>query len=313
MQNFFISFNVVFPIFLMMALGFILKRVGVLSENTVKQMNNVIFRVFLPVMIFKNVYNSEIKEVLNPKLIVFSVVMTVLIVVLLFIIIPLIEKDNTKRGVLIQSVFRSNFVIFGLPITQALCGTSVLGEASVLVAIIVPIYNFMAVITLEIFNNRKPDFIKIIKGIIKNPLIIGSVLGILVNLIGVKFPTTIETSMGYLATITTPLALIILGASINLNTIGKNKWRIIGGVASRLLIVPAAALSLAAFVFGFRGQELAILIALFASPAAVSSFTMAQQMGADGELAGQLVMLGTVFCVPSVFMWIYVMVELGFI
>ncbi len=313
MNNFFISFNVVFPIAVMMALGFFLKKIRLMNGTTVKEVNNVIFRVFLPTMIFKNVYDSDISQVFDLKLVLFAVGAVFAVILFLFLIVPLLEKENSRRGVLIQAIFRSNFVIFGIPVTEALCGKSVSGAASVLIAVVIPIFNFAAVISLEVFKGNKPDIKKILKGIVTNPLIIASVLGLLVNFSGLRFFGVIEKAMGSVASITTPLALIILGASINFSTLGRNKWHIIYGLLARLVIVPAACILFAAYVFGFRGADLAILISLFASPAAVSSFTMAQQMGGDDELAGQLVMFGTVASVITIFLWIFTAMQLGLI
>ena len=313
MENFLISFNVVFPIFLMMLVGFALKKTNIVGDVTVRQVNNVIFRVFLPLMIFKNIYESKITEVFDIKLILFAAISVLSCIGLLFVIIPLVERDNKKRGVMIQGIFRSNFVIFGMPITQALCGSAVSGSASVLVAVIVPIFNFFAVVTLEIFNSSKPNFLKILKGIAKNPLIIASVFGIVIGLSGFKFPSVVESSIGTVASIATPLALIMLGASINFGTVGANRWHIIGVVTARLVVVPAIFVCLAALVFGFRGKELAILLAMFATPTAVSSFTMTQQIGGDDDLAGQIVMFGTVASVITMFLWIFVAVQLGWI
>lgn len=297
----------------MMALGFFLKKIKLVGEVTVKQVNNVVFRVLLPVMIVKNVYESDLSSVFDPKLVIFAVSCVAVSIALLLLIVPLIEKNNAKRGVLIQGMFRSNFVIFGIPVTQALCGESVSGAASVLIAVIVPVFNFAAVIILEIFKGNKPNFLKIFKGIVTNPLIIGSLVGLAINICGVSFPKVIESSMSSVASITTPLALIMLGASINFSSVGNNLWHIVWGVGVKLVLLPAACLSLAAFVFGFRGAELCILISLFASPAAVSSFTMAQQMGGDGELAGHLVMFGTVTCIFTMFLWILTAMQFGFI
>ena len=313
MQNFLISFNVVFPIFLMMVLGFFLKKINIMNDATVKQVNNVIFRVFLPLMIFKNVYESDINSVFDPKLIGFAAVSVIALVITLFLIIPLIEKDDKKRGVLIQGLFRSNFVIFGLPVTEALCGSGASGSASVLVAIIIPIFNFTAVITLEAFGDKKAGIKKVIKGIVTNPLIIASVIGLVISFIGFKFPSVVEKSISSISGITTPLALIMLGASINFKAVKGNLKQILIGVLGRLVLVPAIFLSLAVFVFGFRGNDLAILLTLFASPAAVSSFTMAQQMGGDDELAGHLVMFGTTACVVTVFLWIFLIVQMGWV
>ncbi|MBE6597786.1 MAG: AEC family transporter, partial [Ruminococcaceae bacterium] len=256
MSNFLISFNVVFPIAVMMALGFFMKKIKLMNETTVKQVNNVIFRVFLPTMIFKNIYDSEISEVFDPKLVLYAIGAVIALIVLLFIIVPIFEKDNSKRGVLIQAIFRSNFVIFGIPVTEALCGKGVTGAASVLIALVIPIFNFAAVVSLEVFKGNKPDVKKILKGIVTNPLIIASVLGLAVNFSGIRFFGVIEKSIGNVASVTTPLALIILGASINFSTVGQNLRHIIVGLSARLILVPAVFLFVAAYVFGFRGADL---------------------------------------------------------
>lgn len=306
-----ISFNIVCPIFLLMALGYFMKQTNLLHSAAVKNMNAVVFKIFLPAMIFKNVYDSDLSAVFNPKLIIFSVISVLICIAVLFITVPLFEKDNRKRGVLIQAMFRANFVIFGVPVSEALCGSEVSGSAAVLIAIIIPIFNFMAVITLEVFKGSKPDFKKIAKGIATNPLIIASLLGILALFTGIKLPVSIESTVANVSKIATPLALIMLGASINFKTIGENLTRIICGVCTKLIVIPLIFMSIAIFVLDFRGADIAILLALFASPPAVSSFTMAQQMGGDDELAGQLVMFGSTFSIITMFIWIYVIMHLG--
>ena len=313
MQNFLISFEVIFPIFLLMVLGFFVRRVNILSDGTVKQLNNSVFRVFLPVMVFKNIYESEIEEVFDLRMILFAVIAVVCCIAVLYIAIPITVKENARRGVMIQAIFRSNFVIFGLPVTEALCGRSASGTASVLVAIVIPLFNLAAVVTLELFRSNKPNFKKIMRGIVTNPLIIASLLGLAVSLCGVRFPTVIEKTVGNVASIATPLALIVLGASLRFSSVGRNMRCLLFGVTSKLILVPAVFLSIAAFGLGFRGEKLAILLTLFASPTAVSSFTMAQQMGGDDELAGQLVVFGTTACVLTMFLWIFLAVSLGLI
>lgn len=302
-----------------MILGFAIKKINLINDVTVKQVNNVIFRVLLPVMLFKNIYESDINKAFNPRLVIYAVVTIVIIIIALFIIIPIIEKDNKKRGALIQGIFRSNFAILGLPVTESLLSQSIISESaaagiatvSVLIAVIVPLYNFAAVITLEIFNSKKFQFMKMLKNIITNPLIIASVLGIVISSLNITFPSVIESSIKSISSITTPLALVVLGASIQFKTIAGNIKQILIGIIGKLIIVPALGIFIGAYVFNFTGVELIALLALFASPAAVSSFTMAQQMGSDADLAGQLVMISTAGCVFTVFMWIYIIIEVG--
>lgn len=313
MQNFLISFEVIFPIFLLMVLGFLMRRINILGDGTVKQLNNAVFRVFLPVMVFKNIYESQIEEVFDLRMILFAVGAIVLCMAVFYIVIPLTVKENSRRGVMIQAIFRSNFVIFGLPVTEALCGKGASGTASVLVAIIIPLFNLSAVITLEIFRSQKPNFKKILRGIVTNPLIIASLLGLGVSLCGVRFPMVLEKTVGSVASIATPLALIVLGASLRFSSVGRNMRCLLFGIVAKLVLMPAIFLPIAAFALGFRGEKLAILLTLFASPTAVSSFTMAQQMGGDDELAGQLVVFGTTACVLTMFLWIFLAVSLGLI
>ena len=310
MQNLVLSFNIIFPLFLLMVLGYFLKAVGMLDKTTLKKMNSIIFKAFLPCLIFYNVYTSEISDMFDKRLIIFSVASVVISFLVLIAVIPLIEKDNKKRGVIIQGIFRSNFVIFGIPLSVALYGDGIVGSAAVLIAIVVPVFNFLAVLSLEIFRGGRPDMVKILKGIVTNPLILSSLIGLLAMAVGLKLPSTLEKAIGDVSKITTPLALIVLGGSLDFGKIGGNAKQLGVSVIGRLVIVPCVFLP-AAVYFGFRNAELAILLSLFASPTAVSSFTMAQQMGGDDELAGQIVVFNTTLCVITVFLWIFILKQIG--
>ena len=310
MENLILSANVVLPLFFLMVVGYVMRRCNIFDENTLKQMNKATFRVFLPCLIFYNVYTSEISDIFDKKLVIFSVVSVVAMFLMLLAVIPFVEKDNPKRGVMIQGVFRSNFVIFGITLSVALYGDSIVGSAAVLIAVVVPVFNFLAVISLEIFRKGKPDLIKILKGIVTNPLIISSALGLIFMFDGIKMPHIAEETVKNLSRIATPLALVVLGGSINFSRIKGNTKQLVICVLSRLVLVPAVFLSLAA-AMGFRNAELAILISVFASPTAVSSFTMAQQMGGDDELAGQIVVFNTTLCIITVFLWIFTFKQLG--
>ena len=310
MENLILSFNIIFPLFLLMVLGYFLKAVGMLDKTTLKKMNSLIFKAFLPCLIFYNVYTSEVSDMFDKNLIIFSVVSVVVCFLILMALIPLIEKDNKKRGVIIQGIFRSNFVIFGIPLSVALYGEGIVGSAAVLIAIVVPVFNFLAVLSLEIFRGGKPDIVKILKGIATNPLILSSLIGLIAMGIGLKLPSTVEKAIGDVSKITTPLALIVLGGSLDFKKIGGNTKQLILCIIGRLVLVPCVFLP-AAVLCGFRNAELAILLSLFGSPTAVSSFTMAQQMGGDDELAGQIVVFNTTLCVVSVFLWIFVLKQVG--
>lgn len=312
MENLVLSFTVVLPLFIMMILGYILKVTKVFDEKTLIKVNSSVFKVFLPVLIFYNIYTSEIADSFNPKLIAFSVVAIVVVFLLCMLIIPVIEKDNKKRGVLVQGIFRSNFAIFGIPLSASLYSAQTTGSAAVLIAVIVPLFNFLAVIALEIFRGGKPELKKIIIGIITNPLIISSIIGLIILFTEVKFPTVIEKTICDISKIATPLALIALGGAVDFKKIKGNIKQLLIGMTGKLIVTPAIILS-SAVILGFRTSELAILLALAASPVAVSSYTMAQQMQGDDELAGQLLMFGTAVSIVTVFLWIFILKQMGYL
>ncbi len=310
MDNLILSFTVIMPIFIMMVLGYILKKVNIFDNDTLKKINTSVFKLFLPLMIFYNVYTSEIADVFNPKLILYSIISIIVVAILSFIVVCSLEKDNSKRGVLIQGIFRSNFAIFGVPLSISLYGDDIVGTASVMIAIVVPLFNILAVLVLETFRSGTINFKNILKGIVTNPLIIASALGLLALFTKVEFPSFISNTIRDIAKASTPLALIALGGSIDFKKVKSNIKQLIIGISGKLIFTPLLILSVG-ILLGFRDAELAILISLSASPVAVSSFTMAQQMGGDADLAAQLQMFGTTICIVTVFLWIFILKQLG--
>lgn len=306
MENLILSLNVVLPLFITMSLGYFLKYLNMFDNNTLDTMNNITFKSFLPMLLFYNIYKTDLQGVFNLKLMIFSATCVIALYLILYLIVPLIEKDNKKRGALLQGLFRSNFVIFGIPITESLFGSEKVGVAALLIAVIVPLFNILSVIALETFRGGKPDFRKISIGIIKNPLIIASCLGILTLLLKIKIPTAIEKTISDVSKIATPLSLILLGASFKFDNIKKYLKQTTIAVVGKTILTPCIILPIC-IMFGYRGVELTTLMIIFAAPTAISSFTMAQQMDSDSELAGQIVVFTSAFCVVTVFMWIFIL------
>lgn len=312
MENLILSLNVVLPLFLTMSLGYLLKQLNMFNDSTLDIMNNVTFKSFLPLLLFYNIYKTDLKGSFNLNLITFTLICVVSLYLVLYLIVPLIEKDNKKRGALLQGLFRSNFVIFGIPVTESLFGSEKIGVTALLIAVVVPLFNILSVIALETFRGKKPDFKKILKGIIKNPLIIASCIGILSLLLNIKLPSSIEKTISDISKIATPLSLILLGASFKFNEIRKYIKQTSIAVIGKTLLIPSIMLPICV-VLGYRDVELATLMIIFAAPTAVSSFTMAQQMDSDSDLAGQIVVFTSGFCVITVFIWIFILKQMNLI
>lgn len=311
MESLRIALEIVLPLFLLLAVGYCIKLTGIMNETSVRQTNNMIFKVFLPLLVFFNIYKTDLTSSFDMSLLLFAVVGVLLQFIISLCLVILLEHDNARRGVMLQGMFRSNFVLFGIPISTALFGDSAAGLASILIAVIIPLYNMLAVISLESFNGKKPSLWKILVGILTNPLIIASAAGILFVVLHIPLPTVLYKTVSDLSIIATPLAFVILGASFSFGETGRCVRDLCITLGAKLVAYPLLFIALA-ILMGFRDAHLAVLLTVFGSPIAVSSFTMAQQMGGDDKLAGQLVVFSSLLSVFAMFLFIFGLKELAF-
>lgn len=312
MESLYFSLKIVVPLFIMMLLGYIIKVTKILSEDAAGQVNKMIFRILLPLLVFMNIYHTDFASSFKSNLLFFSLIGVVIQFFISLSIVLLAEKDNSKRGVMIQGMFRSNFVLFGIPIAVAIYSGASAGVAALLIAVIIPLYNFLSVIALEMFNGKTPSFLKTLKGIITNPLIIASVLALLAQFFHIALPEILDSTLTDISGITTPLAFIILGASFRFGDIKTYVRQITITTLFKLVIFPAIFIGVA-ILLGFRGVELAVILGVFASPVAVGSFSMAQQMGGDSKLASQFVVITSLLSVVTIFGFIFLLKEFAFI
>ncbi len=303
-DNLIFTINVIFPLVALMAVGFGAKHLKKVSKDTVSQCNSLMFKLFLPILLFNNVRNTSLDSIMNFEVFGFVLVFVTLSFIITTIIIMKVEKDNSKRGVMIQGICRSNYALFGLPLIELLHPGQDLGIAAALVAIVIPIYNIYSVIILTVFNGGEIKIKKILKNLVSNTLIIGTLCGVIVLLLGVKMPQMLDSTFNNFAVIATPLALFMLGASFDMSRVKKIGKQLAIICAGRLVILPTIVVGIA-ILMGFRGIELTCLMVIFYSPTAASSYVMAVEMGGDGDLAAGTVVMTTMLCVVSMFVVIY--------
>ena len=323
MTDLIFAINATAPIVLMVVVGYFLKRLGMLDGNVARVLNKLVFRVFLPAMLFLNMYKIESLADVDFGFVWYTVIATVVLFCAAFGAVLLFTKENPKRGALLQSVFRANYALVGIPLATSLFGDEGAIAATVLSAFIIPVFNSLAVVGLSIFSSdKKPSVKKILIGIVKNPLIQAIALGFVAlgfRALFVKFGVTfrltdvvpVYKTINNLSSVATPLALLVLGAQFDFAAIPHLKRHIIFGVAARNLIVPVLGIGIAYFIGAFNGAHFATFVAVFCTPVAVSSVPMAQEMDADVSLAGQLVVWSTLFSALSIFLASYVLKLLG--
>ena len=315
MENFLLAFNVVFPIFLIMMLGVILKRKNMVDDKSLNVMNSLIFRLFMPTLLFFNIYNTGDLSTLsfdNLKLLAYAFISILIVLFLAWLIYMPNVKDKKKLSVLIQGVYRGNFVLFGLAIADSLYGKENLGTVSLLTAIVIPTFNVIAVILLEYYSGNEVNKIKLIKQVFKNPLIIATLTAIVFLVLKINIPKPVYKAIGDISKIATPLAFLVLGAGLKFGNILKNLKYLISVNILRLIGNPLITVGLGKLL-GFQGIELVALLSMSACPTAVASYTMAKEMNADGDLAGEIVATTSMLSIFTIFCWVLVLKNLSWI
>ncbi|MBQ7335195.1 MAG: AEC family transporter [Clostridia bacterium] len=316
MDSLIFALNAVAPIVIMVAIGYLLKKIGFMNEMFAKMANKLVFRVFLPSMLFLNVYKIDDLGGMDFGYVAYVLVALAVIFLLALPAVLMLTKVPGRRGALLQASFRSNYALIGIPLAQSLFGAEGVTVATLLSAVTIPMLNILAVISLSVFHDggEKPSVKKILWNIVKNPLIDSVLIGLAVlglraifvhtgNSFRLTDITPVYTVLGYLSNMATPMALLVLGAQFEFSAISSLKREIIFGTLMRTVIVPALGIGAAYVLFGsrFNGAHFASFVAMFATPVAVSSVPMAQEMGGDATLAGQLVVWTTLVSAFTVF------------
>ncbi len=310
MSAFRVCLNAILPIFFMMALGVIARRLGAIKREEIPKLNSIAFNFFVPFTLFYSIYNSELSHAVQPKLIGFTVLGVLCVYGLCLAYVLLTEHDASKRAVKIQGLYRSNSVIIGLPLAAQLSAGADLGPAVVLIALVVPISAILAVITFEVFSGKKPQLSRILLDILKNPLIISTLVGVAALLLNIRLPEPLESAVRQINNVTNPMLLFLLGAFFELGGLRQYMKDVIEVCIGRLIVIPAILLSIAWFA-GIRGVAFTAMIAIFGSATSTSSFTMVQQMGGDDVLAGDIVVASSALCCVTVLGWSVLFKTLG--
>ena len=311
LESFMVAFNAVAPFLILLGIGFAAVRLKLVDRPFMDRLNTFNYKIFFPFLMFNNVYGAKPENMPSLKLILTGVISVTLLVVLLVLIVPRIVKENPRRGVVIQGIFRSNFIIYGIPLTTYVFGAEKSSICGMMILIMVSLFNVGAVIVLEMFREGgkiRPK--QLLLGIVKNPLLQGCIAGLFFYLLRVKLPSFIATPVSSVAGVATTLALVVLGANLKFDELRKNSRTVSIVLAVRLIILPVVMMAFA-YLIGLRGVELFLILMIFGTPVATSSYPIAQNMGGDGQLAGQLVFVSTVASLATIFLFIFVLSRLG--
>lgn len=312
MESFLVAVNAVMPFLIYISFGYGVRMSGLVDEAFMNKLNKLIFRAFFPILMFNNLYKVEPGFTLDGRLVAVGVGSVLLLELILVFLVPKFVKGNPQRGVVIQAIYRSNFVLFAIPLTTSLFGETGSVLASMMVAIVIPIYNVTAVIILELFHGGKSDIRVLVKNVCTNPLILGALVGFIFFMLQIKLPACINETAAQFADLTTPLALFVLGGTLHFSAVRGNLKYLVPSLTVKMVFLPAVITALAT-AMGFGNLERFVLFTMYATPVATASYSMAQNMGGDGELAGQFVVISTAVSIVTIFLWVLFFKTMGMI
>ena len=316
MSNFLFSINVTIPIFLVMVIGYFLRRIGMLNENFVSVCDKFNFKVTLPFLVFKDLANVDIVSVWDTKYVLFCALATSAGFFGSWIIAKIFLKDHSLRGAFTQASFRSSAAVMGLAFIQNIYGESAMGSLMIIGA--VPLYNIYSVLVLTFegeSEDGKRDTSKIKQAginILKNPIIIAIVLGVIIALLGNPLPELVNSTVESVAKMATPLALIGLGAGFEGRKALKKIKPTLGAAFIKLIGQAAIFIPIAA-ALGFTGEKMVALTVMLAGPATPSCYIMAKNMHNDGVLTASIVVATTLLASVTLTGWIFLLRTVGWI
>ena len=314
MENLIFSLNATIPIFLMMLLGMLFRKLGWMDEVFAAKMNKFVFLVPLPVLLFEQLATVDFSEVWDIKFILFCFVVTA-ISITISTLISLLWKDRSIKGEFIQATYRSSAALLGIAFIQNIYGTA--GLAPLMIIGSVPLYNIMAVVVLSVFKPGNNSFDKALvkktlKGIATNPIIIGIVAGFVWSALKLPMPLILHKTVSSIGATATPMGLMSMGATFEMKKATSKMKPTLVAVFMKLIGFCAIFLPVAAML-GFRNEQLIAILVMLGSATTVSSFVMARNMGHEGTLSSGVIMMTTLLSAFTLTMWLDVLRSFGLV
>ena len=314
LENLLFSLNATIPIFLLMVLGFIFRKIGLFDEAFITKLNKFVFVVALPALLFDDIGSADFYESWDTTYVLFCFFATLISILIAFLIsIPF--KKSTSQGEFVQAAYRSSAAIIGMAFVQNIYGDY--GMASLMIIGTVPLYNVMAVVVLALLKPGQSSLTpalmkKTLKGIITNPIILGIVVGVIWSLLKIPTPVILHKTVSFVGVLATPLGLMAMGAAFKLQGFTSNVKAIITCSVVKLCLFVLIFIPIA-IQLGFTKSALCSVVVMLGSATTVSCYIMARNMGHEGSLTAGTVMLTTLGSAFTLTLWLYILKSLGLV
>ncbi len=305
--------TIVIPVFLVIGLGFVLKRLSLIDDHFLFQTNRLVYYVALPLLLFYKIGTADFFANFNGSLVVGSSLVIAIGFAVSYGYAALRGYAPATRGAFSQGAFRGNLAYIGLAIVFNAYGEDGLTRAGILMGFLVPVLNFFAILAL-LWPHRRAGGHQgrafWVRQIAFNPLIIASFAGIIWSFLHLPIPVILDRSLHIATGMTLPLALLAIGGSFSLRKLKGDLTCALLSTTIKIIWLPVIAAALL-FAMGVRGQDLAIGVLFAGTPTATATYIMAHQLKGDAELAGSIVMMSTLLSALTYTLSLFILGSLG--
>ena len=310
MENFLLTFNGIMPIVCLIGFGYLLKRLSFISSEGFAQIDKLCFNFLVPIMLFDNIYAADISALIDTKALIFLLASLIAVFIFSMRFVPLISDDSRGQATIVHALGHGNLTVMGLPLIASMFGAGETALYSVMVAFSQPLINGFMVYEHTRYDQKHLNTAQLLKKICTAPYLVGTMLGFLCNILGIRFPVFLESAIHSLKSIASPLCLISMGGAFVFSGFGEYRKQILFTSITKCVLIPLIVLPLAVLL-RFRGTPLLTLTITFTAPAAVATYSYSVSMYGDPKLASQLVVYSTVLSLFTIFLWIFGMLQLS--
>jgi len=289
------SFSIIGPICLLIFLGWFLKRTHTINDAFIEVGSKLVFKVTLPALLFLSIIKTNRNVDIDFTLIIYSLIANFIFFIVSVLATKHWVKNKSEHGVVIQGAFRSNIAIIGLAYVANVYSDGGVAVAAVYVAFHTMLYNILSVIILSPKQEGVSFtlFLGVFKSLIKNPLIMGIMSGIIFFIFAIPVPELVIHTGEYFSNMTLPLALLCTGGSLNVQALKDNSFNCRFSTLLKIVIGPVF-ITGGAYLLGYTGQQLGLVFFMSASPTAAASYVMARAMGHNSDLAANIIAMTTI-------------------
>ncbi|QQK08104.1 AEC family transporter [Miniphocaeibacter halophilus] len=300
--------KVIFPTFFLIGLGFLAGKYNVMSKSFVDEGNRLVFNVFMPLYMLTSIVNSKSLKNINLYVLLYVIIFYIFVFVIAMYLLNRTRRSRGVKATMLQGIVRPNMLLLGIALATNYYGKNIdISPLILLIAFLGPITNIFAVLGFEIYASvGKIKFSKIVINIIKNPLILGAILGLIINVCKIPISPIILEPLTDLGSLTTPLGLMFIGAGLILKKDRTMLTNVYLTCLGRNLLIPIFGVFIAVLL-GFRGMDLFAIVISMSAPAAVSSYVLAVNYTGESQLASRIIMYTTIFSVFTLVVEFYLL------